>query len=303
MRTAARNRFVLAFVLTLLTVGVMVGAASTAYADDCLALGGNPAFLPGECRIDAPKTASDAANGGPFTISEPLRITGAGSILVPAAPGGNALTLNIAGDLTMDLPTLAGGGRISGDVTTSSGIGATISIDATGDIVVHGGGANGARITSNQTGGCSGGRGGNISLSANGNILTEAGSAITSTAVCGQGEIILVADGSVTLKGVVSSESSIGRGGPISVTAGCTLTVAATGRVTARERMRGRISCTCKAAVTSSSRAWWSPPARATSGRPRTGVTPLTGRTSRITRPHASRYGAAGPSRSTAPGP
>ena len=44
MRTAARNRFLLAFVLTLLTLGVMVGAASTAYADDCLALGGNPAL-------------------------------------------------------------------------------------------------------------------------------------------------------------------------------------------------------------------------------------------------------------------
>src|ERR1700675_4441630 len=88
MRTAARNRTMLAFVLTLLSAAVMVGAASTAYADDCLALGGNPAFLPGECRIDSARTASDATLGGPFTISEPLRITGAGSILVPAAPGG-----------------------------------------------------------------------------------------------------------------------------------------------------------------------------------------------------------------------
>ena len=89
----------LTFVLTFLSAAVLVGAASTAHADDCLALGGNPAFLPGECRIDAAKTASDAVRGGPFTISEPLRITGAGSIPVPAAPGGNALTLNIAGGL------------------------------------------------------------------------------------------------------------------------------------------------------------------------------------------------------------
>ncbi len=78
MRTAARNRTMLAFVLTLLSAAVMVGTASTAHADDCLALGGNPAFLPGECRIDAVKTASDAAHGGPFTISEPLRVTGDG---------------------------------------------------------------------------------------------------------------------------------------------------------------------------------------------------------------------------------
>ena len=39
MRTAARNRTMLAFVLTLLSAAVMVGAASTAYADDCLEFG------------------------------------------------------------------------------------------------------------------------------------------------------------------------------------------------------------------------------------------------------------------------
>jgi hypothetical protein len=128
------------------------------------------------------------------------------------------------------------------DVTTSSGVGATIT-DATGNIVVHGSGGSGARITSNQTAGsCSGGRGGNISLSANGSILTEAGSAITSTAICGQGKITIVADfSSVTLKGVVSSDSSFGRGGPITVKAGCTLTVAATGRVTSSGKDPGRI--------------------------------------------------------------
>ncbi len=81
----------LAFVRTLLSAVVMVGAASTAYADDCLALGGNPAFLPGECRIDSAKAASDAAHGGPFTISEPLRSPGRGAFSCRAAPGGNAL--------------------------------------------------------------------------------------------------------------------------------------------------------------------------------------------------------------------
>ena len=241
MSSSPINRFLIAFVFTLLTAAVMVGAAGPAYAaDDCLLLGGNAAFLPGECRIDAARTASDAAHGGPFTINEPLRITGTGSIIVPAAPGGNALTLNIAGDLTIDLPTVAGGGRISGDVTTASGIGATISIEATGNILVHGSGATGAKITSNQAAGsCSGGRGGNISVSANGSIITEPGSAITSTSICGRGEIILVADASVTVKGVVSSDSNVGRGGPVSVSAGCTLAVAATGRVTSQGKDPG----------------------------------------------------------------
>ena len=241
MSSSPPNRFLIAFVFTLLTAAVMVGAAGPAYAaDDCVLLGGNAAFLPGECRIDAVKMASDAAHGGPFTINEPLRITGTGSIIVPAAPGGSALTLNIAGDLTIDLPTVAGGGRISGDVATASGIGAMISVEATGNILVHGSGATGAKITSNQAAGsCSGGRGGNISLSANGSIITEPGSAITSTAICGRGEIIIVADASATVKGVVSSDSSVGRGGPVSVSAGCTLAVAATGRVTSQGKDPG----------------------------------------------------------------
>ena len=76
MSSPTRNGFMIAFVFTLLTAAMMVGAASPAYAaDDCVLLGGNPAFLPGECRIDAVKMASDAAHGGPFTINEPLRIT------------------------------------------------------------------------------------------------------------------------------------------------------------------------------------------------------------------------------------
>ena len=159
---------------------------------------------------------------------------------MPAAPGGNALTLNIAGDLTIDLPTVAGGGRISGDVTTRDRDRRHDQRRRDRQYRVHGSGASGAKITSNQTAGsCSGGRGGNISLSANGSIITEAGSAITSTSICGMGEIIIVADVAVTLKGVVSSDSSIGRGGPVSVSAGCTLAVAPTGRVTSQGKDPG----------------------------------------------------------------
>ncbi len=55
-------------------------------------------------------TASDAAHGGPFFIDRTLRITGAGSIVVPPAAGGSSLTLFIEGDLILDVPTVAGGG-------------------------------------------------------------------------------------------------------------------------------------------------------------------------------------------------
>ena len=41
------------------------------------------------------------------------------------------------------------------------------------------------------------------------------------------------------MKGVVSSDSSYERGGPVSVAAGCTLAVAATGRVTSQGKDSG----------------------------------------------------------------
>src|SRR5262249_42277817 len=79
-------------------------------------------------------TASSLAHGGVFQISETLRITGSGSIAVPAAAGGNSLSLTITGDLIMDVPTVTGGGRITGDVTTATGIGAKITVETTGSI-------------------------------------------------------------------------------------------------------------------------------------------------------------------------
>ena len=70
MSSSPTNRFLIAFVFTLLTAAVMVGAAGPAYAaDDCIPAGGRCPFLPGECRIDAVKMTSDAAHGGPFTLN------------------------------------------------------------------------------------------------------------------------------------------------------------------------------------------------------------------------------------------
>ena len=88
MSSPTRNGFLIAFAFTLLTAGVLMSAAGPAYAaDDCVLLGGNAAFLPGECRIDAAKMASDAAHGGPFTLNEPLRITGTEASSCRPRPG------------------------------------------------------------------------------------------------------------------------------------------------------------------------------------------------------------------------
>lgn len=210
-------------------------------ADQCAALGG--AIVGNECRITTPVTASNAAHGGPFTIAETLHITGTGSIAVPAMAGGNALTLDVAGDVIIDSPTTSGRGRIVGDAAGASAIGATIDVRAAGNIVLNGTGpTTGARISSDQTGGsCNGGRGGNITLTAGGDVITAQGSVISSTALCPAGEIIVTAAGAATINGAVTAEgtTTVGRGGPITVKAACNLTVGDTGRVVSRGKDPG----------------------------------------------------------------
>src|SRR5262249_5318475 len=162
----------------------------------------------------------------------------------PQKSGGNSLTLNIAGDFVMDVPTLSGRGQIVGDVSLATQIGATIDVHATGDVILHGNGTTGARISSNQkAGSCSGGAGGNITLATGGGTATlEAGSAVTSIAACNGGEITIGGDVcTVEIDGLVQSESTtpIGRGGPITVNAGATLTVGDSGKIISRGKDHG----------------------------------------------------------------
>jgi hypothetical protein len=221
--------------LIIFAVIFVLSTGSGASADDCAALGG--VLAGGECQLSAPVTKS-----GTFSLDETLHILGTGKITVPSAPGGNTLTLNITGNLIMDVPTLSGRSQIIGDVTTANGVGATITVDASGDIELHGNGTIGARISSNQTAGsCSGGHGGDITLTAGGSIDMQAGSTVTSIAACNGGEIIITADLAADIDGVVQSESTtpVGRGGPITIKAGCDLTISDTGKVISRGRDHG----------------------------------------------------------------
>jgi hypothetical protein len=164
--------------------------------------------------------------------------------------GGNSLTITIAGGLTMNV-----GSFISGDVNTASGIGANITINASGDVLLYGNGTGGARITSNEgAGSCSGGKSGNITIIAGGNIATQDGSVISAGDLskslgngfgphCPGGAIVLTAgNGSIDVDGKVLSQSSLTGtgavqrpgGGPITITAGCDLTVSNTGIVSSR---------------------------------------------------------------------
>ena len=226
------NRLLVLIAVCLL--GVTAALPEHARADDCAALGG--AIVGPECQVDG----DVGSKSGTFNLDEPLHILSSGRIAVPAAAGGNALTISIctvpaACDLVMDE-----GAQILGDAAgtgSASGVGAAITINASRAIVLHGSGGGGAVISSNQAAGsCTpGGVAGRVSLTAQFDIVTEAGSVVSANGTpCPGGAVSLFsALGSVRIDGLVSSSSpfpGIGArqrpgGGFISVIARCNLTV------------------------------------------------------------------------------
>ncbi len=126
-----------------------------------------------------------APSGPTYTLTETLHITSAGKITV-----ASELTLNITKGAGLIMES---GAQIVGDASGAAGVGATIVVDAEGDIILRGSGATGATITANQVGAgsCSGGHGGNIMITTKGSLTTEAGSLIATNAKCSAGEIEL----------------------------------------------------------------------------------------------------------------
>jgi uncharacterized repeat protein (TIGR01451 family) len=226
------------FVRTTLTIGLtvfaLVAGSGSASADDCVALGGT--ISSGECRI-----SSLVSRSGSFSLDETLHILGNGRLNVPQSGGGNSLTLTITGDLLIDVPSLNNRGRIAGDVSGNSAIGATIVINVTGDIHLEGNGTTGGRISSTQSSGaCANGRAGNLLLTAAGNFVAESGSSLSVNGSCPAGRIDVNAT-NAEIAGVVLSESTRGGagqlrpgGGPITMVASCSLLVDQTGIVRSR---------------------------------------------------------------------
>ena len=187
-----------------------------------------------ECQI-----SSNVGNkSGTFVLTQSLHILDGGKIVVPASLNGNTLTITVCAapvvcDFVMDEDAEITGSVTKGD--TAKGIGATIEITATGTILLKGDGGHGAIISSNQKGSCSGGRAGDIKLTAVTSISTQAGSVISADGnSCPGGAITLLAtQGTVTVAGLLSSESTMSGtgglqapgGGPITVIARCDLTV------------------------------------------------------------------------------
>lgn len=218
----------------------LLALSTSAQAIDCATLGGS--INGGVCETSAQVTVS-----GTLTFNETLHLLPGAKIIVPQAESltpGTALTLNIVGDFIMDT-----GSQIVGDASGASVSGAQIAIVATGNVVLHGSGVQGARITVNQKGSCAnGGTAGSVSLSApNGSITTEEGSLIAADARCSGGEIVIKAGLVVDIAGQVSSygkatgAGAVRRpgGGPISVMAGCELIVEDSGVISSRGKDPG----------------------------------------------------------------
>jgi hypothetical protein len=192
----------------------------------------------GECQVT---TLHDLGAGGTFTVDRALHILGPNGALKTAP--GSALTLTIAGGLTIDV-----GGRITGNAITGKSSGATITITAGGAVLLAGDGTSGALISVDQPGGaCSGGTAGNVTIRSSSEsasaIVTQNGSKITANARCSAGEIEIAASkGGVDIRGLVESVSLLSGtggaqrpgGGPISISASCDLTISGTGRVSSR---------------------------------------------------------------------
>ena len=230
--------------IAILAVGLLGLAAAPALADSCAALGGN--LVLGECRITGAAPGVPPNNrAGVFSLDETLRITSGGIITVPKLAGGNTLTINITGGLIMEV-----GSKIIGDVGASpndtTAIGAAITINTTGDILLAGDGTAGsARISSEQQAGSAGsGRGGNITLtSSDGKITTEYGSVISANALHNPaGDIVIRAPkGLIDVDGQVLSQSGLTGTGPnqrpgggrITII-GCNIIVSDTGLVSSK---------------------------------------------------------------------
>ena len=196
-------------------------------------------YLPTECQIT---TLHNMEAGGTFSVPKTLHIMSGGHIKTDPS---SVLEIEITGDFIMD-----DGAKVSGTTNAANETAATVLITTTGNVLLKGSGASGAIISMNQNGpSCSGGKGGKVDiLSTGGNITVESGAKVTVDAKCPAGEIELKAPkGLVTIDGLLSSESKLTGtggnqrpgGGPVTIVAGCDLTVGTMGIVRSKGRDPG----------------------------------------------------------------
>lgn len=244
----SRSAACLVSVVVALTVGLLLfGASGQASASaQCQAVGGvQGANL---CTINLVLTAPC-----PFTLTLPagedLLITSTGGINCsdPLAPSNNSasnITINVAANMEMQA-----GSVILAENNVASGSGGNISITVGGSLKLDGG-SPGAKISSSDnTGGGTTGNAGNITISVGtagppptGDFTMEDGAKILAdSANRSAGAIVITAAKSADVDGLVESFGGMTGvsnqppgGGPITVDAGCDLTVSDTGKISSR---------------------------------------------------------------------
>ena len=212
------------------------GQAHGGDTDECDVLGGT--VVAGQCQIAVPVNATSPAHGGSFDIAQDLHILGTGRIDATGPTGGatGGITLNIAGDLIIDAPTVANGGQIeANDPATPTNSASPITINATGELSM----AAGSVISASDT--TAGGSAAPISLDFGGGFdsagTIAAENPSSGTPIGDGASIDIAADGDFRLRdtGLISTNESAGNGSaaPIDVTVGGAMRMDAGSRIRA----------------------------------------------------------------------
>jgi hypothetical protein len=202
--------------------------------------------------LDGGPEDHDGLANGCFTVSDGnLTLATGGSITnndvgVPGASAG-AICIVVSGDMDMQA-----GSSILAENTNNGGNGGPIDITVGGDMTLSGpsGATPGAKISSSKTAGAGDtGVAGNITITVGdfvavpptGDLVLEPGSQVLANANGPAGAIVMTAAHFASIDGEVFSHGSTaaGRGGPITITAGCNLSISDAGTVSSEGRDPG----------------------------------------------------------------
>jgi hypothetical protein len=201
-----------------------------AHVADCGVPGATYDAAADECRLDV-----EVTKNGTVDVGHTLRVGPTGRIL---SYGPLDLVLNVHGDLIVDMPPIASSDTHIA-IVASSDINVTLAADR--DIILRSTATRRATISSEGFRlECPSGLPGRLALSAGRDIITERGSSVSVVQFsCSAGEVSIIAGRHATIGGVVESfgfpsglvAALVPGGGPITIGAGCDLTVGDSGMV------------------------------------------------------------------------
>jgi hypothetical protein len=184
--------------------------------------------------LDGSAADGDGVADGVLTINGNLTIATGGSITcndpsVPSTDSACPIRIAVGGNLDIQA-----GGSILAENNVGTGSGGNIDLNVGGNLTLRAAGVDpGALISSRKNAGAGDpGTGGNIAFTL-ANLTMESGSQILADSTGRTGAIVINASGSANLEGLVQAKSTAASfgGGPITITAGCSLLVGDAGTV------------------------------------------------------------------------